>query len=69
MKRPNRYPYSGKRRIFEKTISRVGCINASNIKSNNSSITFRGEKIVVNGENIRLNEGWSNEQRKDLCSL
>lgn len=60
MKRPKRYPYSGKRRIFEKTILRVGCINASNIKSNNSSnssITFRGEKIVVNGEDIQLNEG------------
>lgn len=76
MKRPNRYPYSGKRRIFEKTILRVGYINASNIKSNNSTIksnnstiTFRDEKIVVNGEDIRLNEGWSNEQRKDLCSL
>lgn len=69
MKRPNRYPYSGKRRIFKKTILRVGYINTSNIKSNNSTITFRGEKIVVNGEDIRLNEGWSNEQRKDLCSL
>lgn len=69
MKRPNRYPYSGKRRIFEKTILRVGYINASNIKSNNSTITFRGKKIVVNGEDIRLNEGWSNEQRKDLCFL
>ena len=69
MKRPNRYPYSGKRRIFEKTILRAGCINASNIKSNNSTITFMGKKIVVNGEDIRSNEGWSNEQRKDLCSL
>lgn len=69
MKRPNRYPYSGKRRIFKKTILRVGYINASNIKSNNSTITFRGEKIVVNGEDIRLNEGWSNEQGKDLRPL
>lgn len=69
MKRPKRYPYSGKIRILEKTILCVGCINASNIKSNNSTIIFRGEKIVVNGEDIRLNEGWSNEQRKDLCSL
>lgn len=57
MKRPNRYPYSGKRRIFEKTILRVGYINASNIKPNNSIITFRDGEIVISGENVRLNEG------------
>lgn len=44
MKRPKRYPYSGKRRIFEKTILRVGCINASNIKSNNSKYHIQGRK-------------------------
>lgn len=57
MKRPNRYPYSGKIRILEKTILSAGCINASNIKSNNSIITFRDGEIVINGENVRLNEG------------
>ena len=57
MKRPKRYPYSGKTRILEKTILCVGCINASNIKSNNSIITFRDGEIVISGENVRLNEG------------
>lgn len=57
MKRPKRYPYSGKISIFEKTNLSVGCINASNIKSNNSIITFRDGEIVISGENVRLNEG------------
>lgn len=57
MKRPNRYPYSGKIRNREKTILNVGYISASNIKANNSTITFNDGKIVVNGENIRLNKG------------
>ena len=52
MKRPNRYPYSGKRRIFEKTILRVGYINASNIKSNNSTITFGDDEIVFSNEEV-----------------
>lgn len=55
--KPKRYPYSGKRRILERQFFRVGYINASNIKSNNSIITFRDGKIIINGENIRLNEG------------
>lgn len=57
MKRPNRYPYSGKIRTLEKTIFSVGYINASTIKSNNSSLVFRDGKIVISGENVRLNEG------------
>lgn len=67
--KPKRYPYSGKIRVLEKTILSGSYINASNIKSNNSRLVFNGEKIVISGENVRLNEGWSNEQRKDLCSL
>lgn len=55
--KPKRYPYSGKIRILEKTILNIGCINASNIKSNNSIITFRDGEIVISGENVRLNEG------------
>lgn len=50
--RPKRYPYSGKRRNLERHILRVGYINASSIKSNNSSITFRDGKIIVNGQSI-----------------
>lgn len=57
MKRPNRYPYSGKIRVLEKTILSGSYINASNIKSNNSRLVFSGGKIVISGENVRLNEG------------
>lgn len=57
MKRPKRYPYSGKIRVLEKTFLSGSYINASNIKSNNSSIVFSGGKIVISGENVRLNEG------------
>lgn len=55
--KPKRYPYSGKIRNIKKTIINVGYINASSIKANNSTITFMDGKIVINGENIRLNEG------------
>ena len=57
MKRPKRYPYSGKISIFEKTILSGSYINASNIKSNNSRLVFSGGKIVISGKNVRLNEG------------
>lgn len=44
--KPKRYPYSGKRRILERQILMVGYINASNIKSNNSNITFSDGQFV-----------------------
>lgn len=50
--RPKRYPYSGERRIIEKQILKVDCINASSIKSNDSSITFVDGKIIVEGQSI-----------------
>ena len=55
--KPKRYPYNGKIRKCEKIISKVGYINASNIKANNSTIMFRAGKIVISSENVRLNEG------------
>lgn len=55
--KPKRYPYSGKIRVLEKTILSGSYINASNIKSNNSRLVFSGKKIVISGENVRLNEG------------
>lgn len=57
MKRPKRYPYSGKIRVLEKIFLSGSYINASNIKSNNSRLVFSGGKIVISGENVRLNEG------------
>lgn len=50
--RPKQYPYSGKRRNLERQILRVGYTKASSKKSNNSSITFRDGKIIVNGQSI-----------------
>ena len=50
--RPKQYPYSGKRRNLERQILRVGYTKVSSIKSNNSSITFRDGKIIVNGQSI-----------------
>lgn len=55
--KPKRYPYSGKIRNCEKINFKVGYINASSIKANNSTITFRDGKIIISGENVRLNEG------------
>lgn len=55
--KPKRYPYSRKIRNREKTILSGSYINASNIKSNNSRLVFSGGKIVISGENVRLNEG------------
>lgn len=55
--KPKRYPYSGKIRNCEKINFKVGYINASNIKANNSIITFKDDKIVAYSENVRLNEG------------
>lgn len=63
--KPKRYPYSGKIRNREKIIFKVGYINASNIKSNNSKITFSDGKIFVDGKTVRLIEKrlerWKNE--------
>ena len=50
--KPKRYPYSGKIRNCEKIKLKVGYLNASSIKSNNSTITFRDGKIIVKGQSI-----------------
>lgn len=56
--RPKRYPYSGKIRIIEKQILNLNSsyINASNIKSNNSSIIFGDGNIIVEGKSICVKE-------------
>lgn len=50
--RPKRYPYSRKRRIIEKQVLKGGNINASIIKSNDSSVTFRDDKLIFRREKI-----------------
>ena len=50
--RPKRYPYSRKRRIIEKQFLKGGYIDASIIKSNDSSVIFRDGKFIFRREKI-----------------
>ncbi len=50
--RPKRYPYSGKRRELDRQILRTVDIKTSIIGSNNSSITFSDDKIILKGQSI-----------------
>lgn len=54
--RPKRYPYSGKRRIIEKQVLKGSYIDASIIKSNDSSVTFRDGKFIFGREKIDNDE-------------
>lgn len=50
--KPKRYPYSGKRRILDRQTLRTVNIKTSIIGSNNSSITFSADKIILKGQSI-----------------
>lgn len=50
--RPKRYPYSVKRRDLERQILRAADIKTSIIGSNDSNITFSGDKIFLKGQSI-----------------
>lgn len=50
--RPKRYPYSRKRRIIEKQVLKGSYIDASIIKSNDSSVTFRDGNLIFKREKI-----------------
>lgn len=54
--RPKRYPYSGKRRIIEKQVLKGGYIDASIIKSNDSSVIFKDGKFIFRREKIDNDE-------------
>ena len=54
--RPKRYPYSRKRRIIEKQVLKGGYIDASIIKSNDSSVTFSDGKFIFRREKIDNDE-------------
>lgn len=50
--KPNRYPYSGKRKSLDReTVNSVG-IKAGTIKLDSSSITFNSSKITIKGQSI-----------------
>lgn len=50
--KPKRYPYSGKRRILDRQTLRTVDIRTSIIGSNNSSIKFSDDKIILKGQYI-----------------
>lgn len=50
--KPKRYPYSGKRRILDRQTLRTVDIKTSIVGSNNSSITFSDDKIILKGQSI-----------------
>jgi hypothetical protein len=50
--KPERYPYSGKRKNLERQAVNSVDIKASDIKLDSSSVTFSGGKIVIKSQSI-----------------
>lgn len=50
--KPNRYPYSGKRKNLEGEPVNSVDIKACTIKLDSSSITFSSSKITIKGQSI-----------------
>ena len=50
--KPNRYPYSGKRKSLERKPVNSVDIKVGNIKLDSSSITFSSSKITIKGQSI-----------------
>jgi hypothetical protein len=50
--KPERYPYSGKRKNLERQAVNSVNIKAGSIKLDSSSITFIGSKVSIKGQSI-----------------
>ena len=50
--KPERYPYSGKRKNLERQAVNSVDIKAGDIKLDSSSVTFSGSKIVIKSQSI-----------------
>jgi hypothetical protein len=50
--KPERYPYSGKRKNLERQAVNSVNIKAGGIKLDSSSITFIGSKVSIKGQSI-----------------
>ena len=50
--KPERYPYSGKRKGLERKAVNSVDIKACDIKSDGSSVTFSGSKVTIKGQSI-----------------
>lgn len=50
--KPNRYPYSGKRKSLDNSAIKCNLIKAVDIKLDKSSLTFKEDKIIIRGQSI-----------------
>ena len=52
--KPNRYPYSGKRNYLDNSAINCNRIKAVDIKLDESSLTFKEDKIIIRGQSITV---------------
>lgn len=50
--RPNRYPYSGKIKSLDESTIKCNRIKAVDINLDKSSLTFKEDKIIIQGQSI-----------------
>jgi len=50
--RPKRYPYIGKRKNLDNSKTKGSSIKAVDIVLDKSSLSFKKDKIVINGQSI-----------------
>lgn len=50
--RPKRYPYSGKRKNLDNSTTKGSSIKAVDIMLDKSCLSFKKDKIVINGQSI-----------------
>ena len=56
--KPNRYPYSGERNCLDNSAINCNRIKAVDIKLDESSLTFKEDKIIIRGQSITgVNDG------------
>nr|DAV60933.1 MAG TPA: hypothetical protein [Caudoviricetes sp.] len=56
--KPNRYPYSGKRKSLDNSAIKCNRIKAVYIKLDKSSLTFKEDKIIIRGQSITEMQGF-----------
>ena len=50
--KPNQYPYSGKRNYLDNSAIKCNRIKAVGITLDKSSLTFKEDKIIIQGQSI-----------------
>ena len=50
--KPNRYPYSGKIKSLDSSAIKCSRLKAVDIKLDKSSLTFKEDKIIIQGQSI-----------------